>query len=281
MSLKSSFTRIDESNAEQHPLLFLAKNESCWAFAKAQRGYFYLVLKGATWKVIHVNRRNAIEKFTVVWRKYLPQYKIPLTRVQVENIENKLIEGKIKTYRYKSRYPKDKQVKAVYAWEQKFDTLWPSAVESLLPADGKELVNVIVEDLGLKPVRIIHKNARKNGRYDALAYGGYKIELFSTSKAVLLHELAHSIHTQFSKELLGGPPYRYQSHGKEFVSFYLYLLLRYAQMDEKFITESLTWDEIVWDETLLNTLKEKYPFTAYVLIDNDDEPGEQEWLEST
>lgn len=275
MSLKSSFMVINETNSEQHPLLFLDKNDRCWAFAKAQRGYFYLVHKGSTWKVYHVNRRNAQKEFTVVWRKYLPKYTIPLSREQLAFIEEKVIDAKVKIYRYKSRYPRDKQVNKVYTWERKFDVLWPDVRTVLSPDEARALANEVVIDLGLRPIKVIHRNPRKNGRYDALAFGGYRIDLFKTTRLDLLHELGHTTMCQLSKRLLGAPPYKFQVHGPQFVAFYSYLLHRYGGVEKSVITNSLTWDEVQRDNCLLKLLEDTFSNSATLVIDSVDQ-GESE-----
>lgn len=264
MRNKSSFELLTEITRAEHPLSFLTEGERCYAFAKNDKGFFYVTRSGSTWKVVHVSKRNQ-KTGKVVWRRYAPDWKVPPTSARLAYFESLLAERKINVRKPRRMYPKDLQVKKLYAWEGKtlYDAVGLNDYTSL--REALELTNEICKDFNMKPIKIIYLKQRKN-----YAIGGFSsgstIELLDYNKQTILHEVAHIVHGRLCKTITGESHFRHSHHGGVFAAIYAYILFRYGNF--KNVVSSMEWEGLDFSHETYRKLFELFPYPRLPLIEN-------------
>jgi hypothetical protein len=144
--------------------------------------------------------------------------------------------------------PRDSQKGKVYRWEHimAFELGGQERLEgyrrdtSILERKHAHIplrmyLNSVLQLLGEKSVEL---KFRSGGRH---SFGGYQIQLLPShcNHLILLHELAHVLHRRWGTKT---NKQRHQSHGKEFVGIYAYLLIRFCGIDKtKIIRHARTY----------------------------------------
>lgn len=251
--LKTAFELFTETTREEHPLSFLTGEEKCYAFAKGERGFYYITRSGASWKIVHVTKRNQLTA-KVVWRRYAPEFPTPPTSKKLEYFES-VMESKVKPEK-KRVIVKDTQVKRFYTWERKLTYTEPGLNEYCSIVEAIQICKTICKDFDwTKPIKVRYLKQRKNYANGGFSYGS-NIEIIDPNVQTVYHEIAHIAHTRLAKQLTGTAAIKQEAHGKEFAAIYAFLFKKYTPF--KAVLESLTWEQIDVDMELYNKLVELY-----------------------
>jgi hypothetical protein len=160
----------------------------------------------------------------------------------------------------KRYHPRDSQKRKVYRWEHKmaFDIgdqeLLDGAHRNTTVLERKHdhahlqtFLSEICSELGEKTPELKFRTGGRSSK------GGYRIRLLPChcNHLVLIHELAHVLHRRWGTKT---NDVRHQSHGKEFVGIYAYLLIRFGGIDKdaiighaRFSTVNLLLPERYWE----------------------------------
>lgn len=171
----------------------------------------------------------------------------------------------------KNRRIRDSQKSRVYRWEHKMardigpkinvDLGIPATKLNSIQRDQLEqrCTNRFLLDFLAKICQDLDQEApnlrfRKSGR---CSYGGYDIRLLPEhcNRLILMHEFSHVLHRRWSKN-----HDKEQSHGKEFVGIYAYLLIRFGGVDQDKLVEHM----------LEHNIKFEFPkqFGEWILANN-------------
>lgn len=250
--LKTPFELFSDTTREEHPLSFLSPDEKCYAFAKAERGFLYVIRNGSTWKVALTYKRNQ-KTAKVLWRRYAPEFPTPPSAAKLEYFA-KVIDDNFVMPKKKA-WPKDTQAKKFYAWEKETTHLYDLNQYQAISYAIKTC-KTICEDFGWKyPIKVRYLKQRKNYAYGGFSYGS-NIDILDPNVQTILHEVAHIAHNRLAKELTGTMARNHAAHGPEFVAIYAFLFKKYTGF--KTILESLNWEQISIDMDLYNKLVDLY-----------------------
>lgn len=251
--LKTSFELFNDTTREEHPLSFLSTDEKCYAFAKGERGFYYITRSGASWKIVHVSKRNQ-KTAKVVWRRYAPEFPTPPSIAKLQYFES-VIDSKVKPEKPKRVSPKDTQVKKFYKWEKETTFLYDmNQYQSI--SDANKTCEKICRDFGWKyPIKVRYLKQRKNYANGGFSYYS-NIDIIDPNVQTIMHEIAHIAHNRLAKELTGTMARNHAAHGPEFVAIYAFLFKKYTGFKD--ILQSLNWEQIDIDMELYNKLVELY-----------------------
>ncbi|KPL07299.1 hypothetical protein AMJ86_04750 [bacterium SM23_57] len=136
--------------------------------------------------------------------------------------------------------PRDSQKSKMYRWEHIMGrdlgkrvegkkALFTIPTELNIKRDHgylQNFLNKICQDIGMKKPELKFRSA------GSCSWGGlFEIRLLPShcTQLVLTHEIAHAVHIHFGNKTDGK---KHQVHGKEFVGYYMYLLIRFCGIDK-------------------------------------------------
>ena len=235
-------------------------------------GVFGVVGYDDEWRVIWRPNRNHTTDYYIkvmvdripcadyTWRKFREDhtyYKTldEATRSIATRWQDEFVGDKPKRYR-----PRDSQKRKVYRWEHKMayeiggkerlegsnhDT---TMLERLCAHEYLQMfLKSICYELGEEAPELKFRTGGRSSK------GGYRIRLLPChcNQLVLIHELAHVLHRRWGTKT---NDQQHQSHGKEFVGIYAYLLIRFGGIDKdeiighaRFSTVNLLLPERYWN----------------------------------